>query len=95
MAKFSSARRKFLLSTAAGVSGVGALIATRPADAFSLHEMNPVGGVGQLYADRCGPGSDHAALMAQLQAQLAADPALQSPLSAMCPICGCPVIASR
>jgi hypothetical protein len=69
-------------------------MSARPADAFRLYQMNPGGGVGLIYANRCGPGSDHAALLAQLQAQLAADPSLSS-LTATCPICGCPVIATR
>ena len=94
MTKFSKARRKFLLSTAAGVSGVTALVSARPADAFRLYTMNPAGGVGLVYANRCGLGSDHAALLAQLQAQLAANPSLGS-ITATCPICGCPVIATR
>ena len=83
-----------LLSTAAWIGGLTALMSARPAEAFRLYQMNPEGGVGLIYANRCGPGSDHAALRTQLQAQLAGDPSATT-LTVTCPICGCPVTVNR
>jgi hypothetical protein len=56
--------------------------------------MNPGSAVGRAYADRCGGASEHAALIARLQALLASDPSARS-MSETCPICGCPIIVSR
>ena len=87
-------RRRLLLSTAAWVGGLAAIAASRPARAFQVEVMNPGSAVGSAYADRCGGTSEHAALIARLQALLASDPSVQS-MSETCPICGCPIIVSR
>jgi hypothetical protein len=50
--------------------------------------------MGRAYAARCGGSSEHAALIARLQALLANDPSARS-MSENCPICGCPIIVSR
>jgi hypothetical protein len=95
MSEFSRARRRLLLSTAAWVGGVAALGATRPAGAAMQAEpLSPQSNLGLAVANRCGPSSDHAALKAQLEAELAANPSLAT-LTAKCPICGCPVVVSR
>ncbi|HTZ77810.1 MAG TPA: hypothetical protein VMC10_07875 [Stellaceae bacterium] len=97
MADFSQARRQLLLGTAKWVAGAGAVAAmgvSRPAEALQSYVANPGSAVGILYSDRCGPGNEHAALVAELERKLQIDPSL-SPLTAMCPICGCPVTVTR
>ena len=56
--------------------------------------MSPGSAVGRAYADRCGGSTEHAALLARLQALLADDPAARS-MAEACPICGCTVFVSR
>lgn len=87
-------RRRLLLSTAAWVGGLAAVAATQSARAFQVEVMPPTSAMGRAYAARCGGSSEHAALIAQLQALLASDPSARS-MSENCPICGCPVIVSR
>jgi hypothetical protein len=94
MNEFMHARRRLLLSTAAWAGGLAAAAAVRPAGAFQVEEMTPTSAVGRAYAQRCGGASEHAALVAQLQAQLADDPAATMK-TATCPLCGCPVVVSR
>jgi hypothetical protein len=87
-------RRRLLLSSAAWVSGLGALAVARPVRAFQVEEMPPTSAVGRAYANRCGGGAEHAALIARLQALLANEPLARS-MSGTCPICGCPIVVSR
>jgi hypothetical protein len=94
MSEVMHERRRLLLSTAAWVGGMAAIAAARPARAFQVEEMPPTSAVGRAYANRCGGSSEHAALIARLQALLASDPSAQS-MSQTCPICGCPIIVSR
>ena len=94
MSEITHERRGLLLSAAAWVGGFAAFAATRPARAFQVEEMPPTSAVGRAYANRCGGSSEHAALIARLQALLANDPAARS-MSETCPICGCPIIVSR
>ncbi|HUN46442.1 MAG TPA: hypothetical protein VMU85_07980 [Stellaceae bacterium] len=97
MGDFSQSRRRMLLGTARWVGGAVAVAATgaaRPAHAFQSYVGNPESGVGQLYANRCGPSSEHAALISELQGKLERDSALPS-LTAFCPLCGCPVTVAR
>jgi hypothetical protein len=94
MSEITHERRGLLLSAAAWVGGFAAFAATRPARAFQVEEMPPTSAVGRAYANRCGGSSEHAALIARLQALLASDPSAQS-MSQTCPICGCPIIVSR
>jgi hypothetical protein len=89
-----SVLRRQLLSAAAWVGGLAALSAGRSAKAWQVEEIDPASRLGRAYADRCGGPSAHQALLTQLQAQLAKDPAAQS-LTAACPICGCRVTVSR
>jgi len=76
------------------MGATAAFAATRSAEAWQIQEIDPASALGAAYAKRCGGPSDHAALIAQLQAQLSKEPSAKS-LTATCPICGCPVIASR
>jgi hypothetical protein len=95
MSEIMHERRRLLLSTVGWVGGLAAVIASRPARAFQVEEMPPASAVGRVYAKRCSSGSpEHKALIAQLQALLANDPSATS-MTRTCPICGCPVIASR
>jgi hypothetical protein len=94
MSEVMHERRRLLRSAAAWVGGLAAVAATRPARAFQVEEMPPTSAVGRAYANRCGGSSEHAALIARLQALLAGDPSAQS-MSETCPICGCPIIVSR
>jgi len=76
------------------VSGMVAVGAAPSAGAWQVQEVDPTTPLGQAYAKRCGGASDHAALVAQLTDQLAKD-AFARPLTATCPVCGCPVIVDR
>jgi len=94
MSDIIHARRRLLLSTAAWAGGLAAAAAVRPVRAFQVEEMTPTSAVGRAYAQRCGGASEHAALVARLQAQLADDPSATT-MTATCPLCGCPVVVSR
>ena len=94
MSEIMHERRRLLLSTAAWVGGLAALMASRPARAFQIEEMAPGSAIGGAYANRCDGSSEHAAMIARLQTLLAGDPSAAS-MTATCPLCGCPVIASR
>jgi hypothetical protein len=94
MSEIMHERRRLLLSTAAWVGGLTAVAATRAASAFQVEELSPGSAVGRAYAERCGGSSEHAALIARLQALLTEDSSAAS-LTATCAICGCPVVVTR
>src|SRR5258708_773555 len=97
MAKIAPTPREVLLGTApagGGCAWVAAIGVAGPAQAFRSYVANPGSGVGLLYSDRCGPGSEHAQLISELQGKLESDPSAPS-LTAMCPLCGCPVTVTR
>ena len=94
MGDFVQDRRRLLRSTAAWFIGGAALTATRTAKAWETGSLSPTSPLGIAVTNRCGGATDHAWLVAQLKAELAADPSAQS-LSAVCPLCGCPVMVSR
>jgi hypothetical protein len=94
MSEITLERRRLLLSTVAWVGGLAAVAANQPARAFQVEEMPPASTVGRAYAERCGGSSEHAALIARLQALLVEDPSAAS-LTATCAICGCPVVVTR
>jgi hypothetical protein len=97
MAEFSKDRRRLLLSTAAffgGAAAIATVAGTRPAKAWSTYQVPSSSGLGLAYSNRCGGASEHAGLIAQLQAKLADDPSATTE-TATCPICGCPVTVSR
>ncbi len=91
-------RRAFLMSSA-GVGGVLALIAgSRTAGAFSVEPIPAKSGLGVAFANRCGGDALHAQILAQLESDLANRSGMPgSTISAVeyCPICGCPIIATR
>jgi hypothetical protein len=97
MAEFSKERRRLLLSTAAvigGATAVATAAGAKPAKAWTTYEAPTTRGIGLAYANRCGGTSEHAALKAELQQKLAADPSAKSE-TANCPLCGCAVTVSR
>jgi hypothetical protein len=91
---FARERRHLLRSAAAWVGAGAALAAARSAGAWQVEEIAPESPLGTALANRCAGSADHAALVRQLQGQLAKEPSA-STLTAKCPICGCPVIVSR
>jgi hypothetical protein len=90
----TQARRRLLLSTAAWAGGLASAAIARRAGAFQVEVLTPTSAVGRAYANRCGGASEHAALIAKLQTQLANEPSAAS-LAETCPICGCPVVVNR
>jgi hypothetical protein len=95
MSEIMHERRRLLLSTAAWIGGLATVAGNRAARAFQVEEMPPASAIGRAYANRCSSGSlEHKALLARLQALLANEPSAAS-MRANCPICGCPVVASR
>jgi hypothetical protein len=91
-------RRGLLKGSVAVVPGLAILAAGRPAAAFSTETMSASSGPGLAYASRCGNDSMHPVIMARLQAELAnrtAAPGTMLSETAVCPICGCPITATR
>ena len=91
-------RRAFLLSTA-GLGGIFALLAPgRPARALTIEGIPPQSGLGIAMANRCSGDAGHAQILARLESQLAGRsgaPGSTLSLTEYCPICGCPIIATR
>ena len=91
-------RRSFLLSTA-GLGGVFALLAgTRSAGAFTLQGIPAESRLGVAIANRCSGNAGHEQILMRLEAALAARggaPGSTQSMTEYCPICGCPIIASR
>jgi hypothetical protein len=96
MTESSKSRRELLLGTAAWVGGIAALAAAKPAAAtMQRYDVKPTSPLGIAIANRCKlAADDHADIKAQLMAELAGNPSLQS-LTERCPICGCPIVVSR
>jgi hypothetical protein len=92
-------RRAFLLGSTAIAGGVMTLTAVaRSAAALTIQEAGPESAVGRMLADRCKADDAHAAIRAALEAKLVAEtgtPGSTLWASETCPLCGCPVIASR
>ncbi len=91
-------RRGFLRSLAGGTALAATAAAARASAAVKLQHFGPESAVGLDVAKRCGPSSEHAALLAELEARLAAEtgaPGTTLSETMTCPICGCPVIAYR
>jgi hypothetical protein len=94
MDKFVPQRRRLLQSAAVVAAGTVACTLAWSARAFQLQEVSPESDTGLAYSGRCGGNSEHAALKMSLAERLAKEPTKRS-LSANCPLCGCPVVASR
>jgi hypothetical protein len=87
-------RRSVLLSTVAWAAGITAIALTRQAKAFQIEDVSPSSLDGLAISQRCGPASEHTALIAKLQTMLNQDSSRDS-ITAICPICGCPVVVTR
>lgn len=91
-------RRSFLLSTA-GLGGVFALLAgSGSARAFTIQGIPAQSGLGVAFANRCSGDAGHAQILARLESELAARggaPGSSVSMTEYCPICGCPIIATR
>jgi len=93
-------RRGFLLATC-GMAGAVAATASRPkpAQAFTVVEMDPTSAAGIAFANRCSAAAQgHADILTKLQTQLAAMNGTKGTTiyeTAVCPICGCSITASR
>ena len=91
-------RRLLIRSLALGAGAAGIMLRGRAATALAVQQLGPESAIGSDIAKRCGPVSDHAALLAELEARLAESAgAAGTTLTAStnCPICGCPVTAIR
>lgn len=96
--EFSRARRSFVRSLAVGSALSGVLVHARKAAALAVQQLGPESAIGSDIAKRCGPASEHAALLAELEAKLAESTGAAGTTltaSAICSICGCPVNAMR
>ncbi|MFI5023199.1 MAG: hypothetical protein ACHQRJ_16335 [Alphaproteobacteria bacterium] len=91
-------RRAFLLSTA-GLGGVLALLSrSQSAAALSIEGIPAQSGLGAAYANRCSGDGAHAQILAKLESALAGRtgaPGSMISMTEYCPICGCPIIATR
>jgi hypothetical protein len=88
-------RHGFLLLGAASGTGLAALLgATNRSKAFEQAELGTNSGVALAYATRCSGASEHAVIISNLRARLAADSSADSQTQ-ICPICDCPVTVSR
>lgn len=92
-------RRLFLRRALKAGSALGAATAlSRPAAAFTAQQVNPASPLGLDLAGRCSAPAEHTTIAALLDAKLAvrtAPPGTTLYETAPCPICGCPVTASR
>jgi hypothetical protein len=93
-------RRALLRATGLSTAALVGLAATR-AFAMSEQAMRGDSELGTAFANRCtvaGNDSAHTQIMAQLQATLMSQPGSKGQTltqTAVCPICGCPITASR
>jgi hypothetical protein len=94
----SLARRLFIRSLALSSGLAAVLLGGRSATALTIQQLGPESAIGADIAKRCGPASEHAALLADLEAKLAESAGAAGTVltaTANCPICGCPLTATR
>jgi len=91
-------RRAFLLSTA-GLGGVAALLSgSSPAAAFETRQLAPTSQLALQIQNHCSVNAEHDQIQARLMRELmsrTAAPGTVLTETAYCPICGCPVVATR
>jgi hypothetical protein len=91
-------RRAFLLSTA-GLGGLAALFsASAPAAAFETRQLAPSSKLALQIQNHCSVNAEHDQIQARLMRDLMSRTGTPGTLlteTAYCPICGCPVVASR
>ena len=96
MAEFDRTRRRFLGSTA--LAGIGLVIGSKAARAFTEQKMDPA--VHKAWLNACTGAADpyHAQLVAQAETEMKGkmgEAEIQQAIAAMrCPICGCSLVAS-
>jgi hypothetical protein len=93
-------RRELLLGSAGIGAFATALALGGRAFAMSEEKLRGDSELGLAYANRCSAldGGAHAQIMGDLQAMLLKQPGQKGQVltqTAICPICGCPVTASR
>jgi hypothetical protein len=92
--------RRQLLATTMGL-GLGAgMVFGRPASAMTESKLAAGSELGIAYANRCGgaDASAHQKMLSDLQAVLMQEPGIKGETlvkTAYCPICGCPITATR
>jgi hypothetical protein len=94
MDEVNKERRRLLQAGALLLGAAAPLTFASTANAWDVQPLDPASPEGLAYSNRCGGSQEHMALLRGLRRELAANPSAAS-LSATCPICGCPVIASR
>ena len=95
--KFS---RRDILLAGAGLGALGAVMSGGGASAMSEQKLQAGSELGLAYANRCNSADAgaHTQLVADLQSQLMKQPGSKGEVlsrTAVCPICGCPVTATR
>jgi hypothetical protein len=95
----SVSRRGFLLSTTASIGSVLALAAgTTRAAAFEVQNLNPGAPLALDIQNRCSADATHDDIRSGLEHDLllrSAPPGTTLTETAYCPLCGCPVVATR
>jgi hypothetical protein len=98
MAQKHFSRRAFLLSSAALGGAIAAVGHATQAGAFAFETVSPQSAIGVAFSNRCGSDSEHARLQALLEQELAKQsgtPGTYLTRQTICPICGCPITATR
>jgi hypothetical protein len=92
-------RRGFLLSSTASLGGILAVAAgTMRAAAFEVQNVNPGAPLALDIQNRCSADTAHEDIRAGLEHDLllrSAPPGTTLTETAYCPLCGCPVVATR
>jgi hypothetical protein len=92
-------RRGFLFSTTASIGGILALAAgSNRAAAFEVQSLNPGAPLALDIQNRCSADSTHDDIRAGLEHDLLLRSAPSGTMlteTAYCPLCGCPIIATR
>jgi hypothetical protein len=95
----SLSRRGFLMSTTASLGGILALAAgTGRAAAFEVQNINPGAPLALDIKNRCTADAAHDNIRAGLENNLlvrSAPPGTTLTETAFCPLCGCPIVATR
>jgi hypothetical protein len=91
-------RRAFLLSTASLGSIAALVFGSRPASAFEVEHWAPNSPLALEIKNHCSTDAYHQQILAGLEQDLLARKGAPGTLlteTAYCPICGCPIIATR
>ncbi len=94
----SFSRRGFLLSTASIGGLFGLAGASSPASAFEIQHLSPQSRLGFEIKNHCSAGAGHAEILAGLEQDLLKRTGAPGALlteTAYCPLCGCPIVATR